>query len=905
MDLTVWDLTWLLPVISVVSVIFRFRSFLFASLFSFWKSLENDVNAFCLRHFPPPPLFVLPPNWTAISAQDINALNLFADAIQRRINCLRMTKINFVRSRTGIVYHLNACSMLQTQLVQALRALADERSSHEATKGFLQHKSNARPDGETDLEQLRAQLEELKAQLAAEESELGEDAQTEEVEEIEKESPAADEINSPPMAPQPEDTDPQIQTVDESAQTIARLTKELEDLQAEYNELEDQSDTWRKEFEELEKAQEEAAGDQEHHESRIGALETQLGIERTSRKEAQAAADGLRDQNEKLREELQESKAQRESLRTAYQAEERANEEKAAELTNLQAENERLRAEVTDLRQRATSTLDGSAPEFVPSTSPSINQPTTSLETTRPSNSWADAVEDESEFSGIPDFEINGSFVEDPFHGEDPFPEITGPEPTPAPSATGPGQARNAHVRKLNEEMMRREWRGKSGMASSADEEEGHAGPADVLDDMYDRQVTRALASPLTRYARGSTFGALNDIPSPVESVSAASTPSRRSRASRQSHGDGEEATGRSSGMPIMLGGYEVTRGDASAGSASEAPKEEEIANADGGLAGIEGGEGTEDEKPEEDGPEEEEPKAEEETSSIDSRRSPCSPAAAHDVSRQAAPVTRGRLPSNYWPEVEEQPRTHNERVGDAIADAVDELARERGLGSLRESRWAQQKPRAEEKKKKPEEAPTPAKKATGSETPSSPVPQQRRTNHPAAAATGDREPSAPQEAPSSTPFSPDQKTHAEQVGDALADFIDQQAPHSTPLTGSIWATTPTSAGSHARDPSSTSTNQRGRGRGHRDGIRGGGPSTPAPVTPGSAHSNPLPSQPATAGSGAQGPGSYQRGGGRGRGRGRGGHTTAPAARGGGGSSVASDSFRRLQERMAAERGGK
>ena len=815
-----------------------------------------------------------------------------------------MTKISFVRSRTGIVYHLNACSMLQTQLAQAQRALADERSSHEATEGFWQHQSNARADAEAYIEQLRAQLEELKAQLAAEESELGEDAQTEEVEETEEESPAADEINSPPMAPQPEDSNPQPQRVDESAQTIARLTKELEDLQAEYNELEDQRDTWRKRFEELEEKAEEAADDKEHHESRIGALETQLGVERTSREEAQAAADGLRDQNEKLREELQESKAQHESLRTAYQAEERANEEKAAELTNLQAENDRLQAEVIDLRQRATSTLDGPAPEIVPSTSPSINQPTTSLETTRPSYSWADAVDDPWEFAGIPDFEINSSFVEDPFHGQDPFPEITVPEPTPAPSATGPGQARNAHVQKLNEEMMRREWRGKSGMASSADEEEGHAGPADVIDDMYDRQVTQALTFPPTRYARGSTFGALNDVPGPVESLSAASTPSRRSRASRESRGNGEEATGRSSGMPIMLGGYEVTRGDPSASSASEAPKEEEITNADGGLAGIEGGEGTEDEKPEEDGPEEE-PKAEEEASSVDSRRSPSPPAAAQDVPQQASPVTRGRLPSNYWPEVEEQPRTRNERVGDAIADAVDDLARERGLGSLRESRWAQQKPGAEEekKKKKPEEAPTPAaKKATAAETPSSPVPQQRRTSSPeAAAAAADREPSAPQEAPSSSSnlFPPDQtKTHAERVGDALADFISQQASQSTPLTGSIWATTPASAGSHARGPSSTSSNQRGRGRGHHDGM-GGGPAHSSPL-------NPSPSHPAAAGSGVQYPGSYQRGGGRNRGRGRGGPATAPApasavARGGGPSSAASDSFRRLQERMARE----
>ena len=839
MTLTMWDLSWLLPLILVVLTTFRSRSLLFALLSSFWKSLEADVNAFCQRHFPPPPSFVLPPNTVPVSAEDVSALNLFADAIQRRIDLLRKTKVNFVRSRTGIVYRLNACRTLQKQLAQAQRALADERSSHRATQEFLQHQSNARADAEADIKQLKAQL---------------------------AESRAADEIVSPPIASQPEDTDPQPQTVDESAQTIARVTKELEDLQADYNKLEDERDIWREAFEELEKKAEEVAADKEHHERRAGALETQLGIERTSREEAQAAVDGLRDENKKLREELQESKAQHESLQTAYQKGERANEEKAAELTSLQAKYDRLQTDITDLRQGATSTLDGSAPEFIPSASFTINRPTAPVETTRPSRSWADMVDDSSESFGLPDFDIDRSFVEDPFHGEDPFPEIVIPEPTPAPRAAGPGQARNAHVQKLNEEVKRREWREKSGMESSAGEEEGTAGPKDVLDDMYDRQVAQALTWAPTRYARGSMFGALNDVPSPVESVSTGSTPSR------QSCGSGEKAVG-SSNMPMLLGGYEVTRGDQSAGSASEALQEEEIAKADSDLAGIEGGEGAEAEKPEEDGPEE--PKAEEEGSSVEARGSPCPPAATQDVMQQASPATRDRLPSNYWPEVEEQPKTHDERVGEAIADVMGELARERGLGSLRESRWAE-KPGAEEEKKKekPEEAPA---QPTAPEAPSSPVLQRGPTSRPDAA--GDQEPSPRQQEGPSNLFFPAEVTHA--------DFISQHASHSTPLAGSIWATTPASPRSDARG--STADSQRGRGRG-RDGMRGG-PSIPSPATPGPTHGP---------------PGSSHRGGGRGRGRGRG--APAAAARGGGGSSAASDSFRRLQERMAreaAERGGK
>ena len=118
-------------------------------------------------------------NASDLSADDVNAINLFADAIQRRINLFRMTKVNFFRSRTGILFRVSAWSKLQKQLAQAQRALADERSNHEATEEFLQHQSKARADGEELIEQLRTEMEELKAQLAAKASGLGEDAQTE------------------------------------------------------------------------------------------------------------------------------------------------------------------------------------------------------------------------------------------------------------------------------------------------------------------------------------------------------------------------------------------------------------------------------------------------------------------------------------------------------------------------------------------------------------------------------------------------------------------------------------------------------------------------------------------------------------------------------------------------------
>ena len=87
-----------------------------------------------------------------------------------------------------------------------------------------------------------------------------------------------------------------------------------------------------------------------------------------------------------------------------------------------------------------------------------------------------------------------------------------GAEPAPAPRAAGPGQARNAHVQKLNAEVMRQTWRKESGMPLSVDEEEGVAGPDDIIDDMYDRQVTQALR-------------ALKDAPGDVPGSTETSTP--------------------------------------------------------------------------------------------------------------------------------------------------------------------------------------------------------------------------------------------------------------------------------------------------------------------------------------------------------------------------------------------
>lgn len=54
-------------------------------------------------------------------------------------------------------------------------------------------------------------------------------------------------------------------------------------------------------------------------------------------------------------------------------------------------------------------------------------------------------------------------------------------EHTPALKAAGPGKAKNEHIRKLNKEVKRLEWRRESGMPNFVEDEEGVAASDDVL----------------------------------------------------------------------------------------------------------------------------------------------------------------------------------------------------------------------------------------------------------------------------------------------------------------------------------------------------------------------------------------------------------------------------------------
>lgn len=149
-----------------------------------------------------------------------------------------------------------------------------------------------------------------------------------------------------------------------------KLNKELKDLHAKYSMLEDSRNTWRETCEALEKQadvkvvralKEQIASDNAHNERRIGALETQLGFEKTNREEAQQIARQLREDCKELKHELEDLTTEYENLELSYQeldhmhgAEEEANEEKDEEITNLKAENDRLKADFTALNEGNT-----------------------------------------------------------------------------------------------------------------------------------------------------------------------------------------------------------------------------------------------------------------------------------------------------------------------------------------------------------------------------------------------------------------------------------------------------------------------------------------------------------------------------------------------------------------------
>ena len=239
------DLAWLLAVVLILVLLYLWRCQLVLMSSRVWEELKEDVATFVQQTIGPASKDV-PTDTITISTADMDLLKTSANAIEKRFNYLRMSKFNFVRGHTGIVFNLNtfrklqiqltkaqealkkekaakarplvnfsrsrrprvvfyshAFAKLQNQLAEARKALEEEKAGHQETQDFLDHQTNARANAEEELEELRARLE------TEEPEEDDEDPQLETIEEAEEESPAADETEIQSTA---EKEDPKLST---------------------------------------------------------------------------------------------------------------------------------------------------------------------------------------------------------------------------------------------------------------------------------------------------------------------------------------------------------------------------------------------------------------------------------------------------------------------------------------------------------------------------------------------------------------------------------------------------------------------------------------------------------------------------------------------------------------------
>ena len=620
------DVAWLLFVGFLMASLYLFRETVMPVVLGLWKELGEDVADFVQRHFftatiqpkrqqqqqPPTttPSFEIPPGVIIISAEDMRQLNTSADAIQRRINFLRMSKMNYVRSRTGIVYNYNTSRKLQAQVAKAQKALTDERVGHQSTKDFLEHQSNARADAEIMVDELTTTLDEVLEQKAEIEKETIE-------EETGEESPADNEDKVSNLSAQVERLQTQLEVEQASA---GKLKKELENLEADFKVVEGSRDWWKETYEAMEQQSDDKATralrlkietDKAWNERRISRLENELEVEFEAREKAQATVRELREKCEKLDDDVDEARAAYNNLAAAYHvfgSEDGDGDDEfyprpvegdddlsglKADLARVQADLDGMdgqdkaevdakakwRARLDELEAQDEAKPDAETTEPVQGESwrtykfacqhpplPMIPRPALPpLRRVQSAPLWLplphhgdtfDPLYDVSDYGdddgddeggneapdkgqgdrdakhdsedGRTDNDANGKGDDegDDDNGDDghaggaekvatdaatpgksssrassslngAVPEFVPsvrssssvplvlPAHAPTPKASGPEDVRNPHIQKLNQEVKRLEWRRKSGMPDSAEEEEGHAGPEDVLGESF------------------------------------------------------------------------------------------------------------------------------------------------------------------------------------------------------------------------------------------------------------------------------------------------------------------------------------------------------------------------------------------------------------------------------------
>ena len=153
------DLGWFLVLVLIMASVYHWRRPVNFLLSGFWTALNEDVEAFVVQHFftehPPdiydraaakmkkviktaltrqqvkPVLHQLPADAITISAADMENLTNSADAMQKRINNLRMSKLNFLRGRrTGVFFNPSTFRKLRAEVTRAQDALKKERAAN-------------------------------------------------------------------------------------------------------------------------------------------------------------------------------------------------------------------------------------------------------------------------------------------------------------------------------------------------------------------------------------------------------------------------------------------------------------------------------------------------------------------------------------------------------------------------------------------------------------------------------------------------------------------------------------------------------------------------------------------------------------------------------------------------------
>lgn len=461
------DLAWLLFVVAVIIILYLWRCHVIITLSLGWKELKQDVATFVRRN-----LYSASGNTAIISAADIEILNISANAIQKRINALRMSKINFIRSRTGIIFNLNTLPKLRIQLIKARDALKKqkaakgevksqlaevthvleaEKASHAATQGFLEQQRTLRENAEVQLARLQKQLKREQDNYRS-----------------------------------------VFKTKEIFRHGGLKLKKAWNIVQADYNVLQDSHDRWQETFEASEtKASAQVVND-------VGARIVSDNLRNGHQIDDRDDSDGNgynKDHNPDSRndDEGESDDGHNGGFEKLATDADRPQEHHVTTSSNP--------AEAT--QQRESSMLNGSASEFVPS--PRSTRPVPPILPHHQAYT-ASQLEVKSRQSGsdsaFPSLESQPRSVESPktqsspasvqgsVHGQDPFAgtndeakshDHEASKHAPASKAVGPGKAKNAHIQKLNEDFKRLEWRRKSGMPDLEEDQEGAPGPSNVL----------------------------------------------------------------------------------------------------------------------------------------------------------------------------------------------------------------------------------------------------------------------------------------------------------------------------------------------------------------------------------------------------------------------------------------